>query len=85
MHYLRRDFDAEYVHQFMAEGKHVYVLYEPNDFCTDWRLVEFELVSRHHPRRDEMDRMFVVLAEWEFEDDPRVKQEDYDLIYPVIA
>lgn len=71
-HYLRRDYTDTSVLLWMAVGKHFFLLYEPNEFRDCWRLVEFKIIRQWHVRRGEWDRMFVVVAAWEFDDDPRV-------------
>jgi hypothetical protein len=73
-HYLRRDYTAEYVHHGLAVGKHYLVLYEPSEFDECWRLVEFKLIQQWHVRRAQMDRLVVKVAEWDFDEDPRVER-----------
>lgn len=77
-HYVRRDlspagYTAAYVYNHMPLGQHVLVLYEPNDFDADWRLVTFRIIQEWNVRTGVYDRKLVVIEEQTFDDDPRKK------------
>lgn len=77
-HYVRRDLSpagwtAEELYRRMVPGGRFFVLYEPNEFDADWRLVWFKVVEVRNRRTGEKDRMLVVIEEWGFDSDPRTK------------